>query len=33
LIVGNDFLEAVAKLQAAVATGYSRSRFDMPRDR
>jgi hypothetical protein len=34
LIVANGFLEEqIAKLQAAVSTGYSRGRFDMPRDR
>jgi hypothetical protein len=34
LIVANDFLEAqVAKLQAAVSTGYARGRIEMPQDR
>jgi hypothetical protein len=33
-IVANGFLEEqVEKLRAAVSTGYSRGRFDMPRDR
>jgi hypothetical protein len=33
LIVANDFLEAhVAKLQAAVSTGYARGRIDVPQD-
>jgi hypothetical protein len=34
LIVANDFLEAqIAELRAAVSTGYSRGRYDVPRDR
>lgn len=34
LIVANGFLEAqVAELKAAVSTGYSRGRYDVPRDR
>lgn len=34
LIVANSFLEAqVAELKAAVSTGYSRGRYDVPRDR
>lgn len=34
LIVANGFLEAqVAELKAAVSTGYSRGRYDVPCDR
>ena len=34
LIVANDFLGAqVEELRAAVSTGYSRDRYDLPRDR
>ncbi|WP_247391620.1 MULTISPECIES: hypothetical protein [unclassified Bradyrhizobium] len=34
LIVANGFLEAqVEELRASVAAGYSRGRFDVPRDR
>jgi hypothetical protein len=34
LIVANDFLEAqVARLQAAVSTGYARGRIEVPQDR
>ena len=34
LIVANAFLGAqVEKLRAAVSTGYSRGRYDLPRDR
>jgi len=34
LIVANDFLGAqVEELRAAVLTGYSRGRYDLPRDR
>lgn len=34
LIVANGFLEVqVAELKAAVSTGYSRRRYDVPRDR
>jgi hypothetical protein len=34
LIVANGFLEAqVAELRGSVSTGYSRGRFDIPRDR
>jgi hypothetical protein len=33
LIVANDFLEAhIAKLRAAVSTGYARGRIDVPQD-
>lgn len=34
LIVANGFLEAqVEELRASVSVGYSRQRFDLPRDR
>jgi hypothetical protein len=34
LIVANGFLEAeVEELKASVSVGYSRGRFDVPRDR
>ncbi|OSI67425.1 hypothetical protein BSZ21_17730 [Bradyrhizobium canariense] len=34
LIVANGFLEAqVEELRASVSAGYSRRRFDLPRDR
>lgn len=34
LIVANGFLEAeVEELKASVSAGYSRGRFDVPRDR
>jgi hypothetical protein len=34
LIVASDFLEAqIAELRAAVSTGYSRGRYEAPRDR
>ena len=34
LIVANSFLEEqIAELRAAVSTGYSRGKFDMPLDR
>ena len=34
LIVANGFLEAqVEELRASVSAGYSRGRFDVPRDR
>ncbi|TYL84738.1 hypothetical protein [Bradyrhizobium cytisi] len=34
LIVANGFLEAqVEELRASVSAGYSRGRFDLPRDR
>jgi hypothetical protein len=34
LIVANGFLEArVAELRGSVSAGYSRGRFDIPRDR
>jgi hypothetical protein len=34
LIAANDFLESqVEALRAAVSTGYSRGRYDLPRDR
>jgi hypothetical protein len=34
LLVANGFLEEqVAKFQAAVSTGYSRGKFEVPRDR
>jgi hypothetical protein len=34
LIVANDFLEAqIEQLRAAVSAGYSRRRYDLPRDR
>jgi hypothetical protein len=34
LIVANSFLEVqIAELRAAVSTGYSRGRYELPRDR
>jgi hypothetical protein len=34
LIVANGFLEAqIAELRGSVSAGYSRGRFDIPRDR
>jgi hypothetical protein len=34
LIVANSFLEAqIAELRAAVSMGYSRGRYELPRDR
>jgi hypothetical protein len=34
LIVANSFLEAqITELRAAVSTGYSRGRYELPRDR
>jgi hypothetical protein len=34
LLVANDFLEReIAELRSSVSAGYSRGRFDIPRDR